>query len=249
MLQCSRVSQHPHTHQAPAIYGNITLASSACSYACAVIGMHQFCMFHCWHKASLLQQLQLLTPPQPNRNSRGTVTVHTDKPDDAITITLTVQNDSKSAHHFEASTIPFTRHPTGTWSHLTLGWSISTQFVPKRQEFERSNLQKFKCLGVRFFIQEKNQYLVFSLSLLTNDFLTSRIWFKPHAGKEVLHGVIAKIIRDRTKFKQISLQERKREEYQFCKCTYTTTRLIGINLNIAFYQRGCDLIGYRTRCL
>ena len=103
--------------------------------------------------------------------------------------------------------------------------------------------------GVRFFIQEKNQYLVFSLSLLTNDFLTSRIWFKPHAGKEVLHGVIAKIIRDRTKFKQISLQERKREEYQFCKCTYTTTRLIGINLNIAFYQRGCDLIGYRTRCL
>ena len=106
MLQCSRVLQHPHTHQAPAIYGNITLASSACSYACAVIGMHQFCMFHCWHKASLLQQLQLLTPPQPNTNSRGTVTVHTDKPDDAITIILTVQNDSKSAHHFEASTFP-----------------------------------------------------------------------------------------------------------------------------------------------
>ena len=155
MLQCSRVLQHPHTHQAPAIYGNITLASSACSYACAVIGMHQFCMLHCWHKASLLQQLQLLTPPQPNRNSRGTVTVYTDKPDDAKKITLTVQNDSKSAHHFEASIIPFLGNPRALDHIWHLGGAFQHNLDPKGREFERSNFQKFKCLGVRFFMQKK----------------------------------------------------------------------------------------------
>lgn len=155
MLQCSRVLQHPHTHQAPAIYGNITLASSACRYVCAVIGMHQFCMFHCWHKASLLQQLQLLTPPQPNRNSRGTVTVHTDKPDDAK------KNNSNSTKWFkkrpslEASTIPFLGNPRALNHIWHLGGAFQHNLDPKGREFERSNLQKFKCLGVRFFIQKK----------------------------------------------------------------------------------------------
>lgn len=93
--------------------------------------------------------------------------------------------------------------------------------------------QASNCLSKQnlLFSQEykplQQQYLVFFLSLLTNHLFTSRIWFKHHAGKEVLHCIVPKIVRNRTKLKQIPVMTKK-----------VIHKLVNMNTGQAFEKKG-----------